>query len=131
MNTHLNCQLTRDAGHRAVLQVRGQVDLTTADQLRQTGFSALARHDALVLDVASAMFLDSAGIRALHALAREARRRGRPAPILRGMRPSLAASLTRAGLHEAFTREPAPAPTLAQRPAHTEVRTRRSLQTAA
>jgi len=131
VNAHLTCFLTRDTHHRAVLQVRGQVDLTTAEHLRQTGLSALARHSALVLDVAGAMFLDASGIRALHALAREAHRRTLPAPTLRGVRPSLAEALTRAGLYDAFAREPAPAPTLARRPAHAPARTRYSLQTAA
>jgi len=103
----LMCTLTLDPDHRPVLLLRGEVDLATADQFRDAALGAVRRHYRVVFDVAGVMLLDASGLRVLHAVAREARRLGRPAPVLRGVRPLLARSLKITGLHDAFEREPA------------------------
>jgi anti-anti-sigma factor len=117
MGEQLAFALTFDADLRPVLCVRGEVDLATADRFRETAVNAVRRHHRLVIDVEHAMFLDATGMRALHAIAREARNAGRPAPVLRGVRPLLAELLRLAGLENTFSREPArPAAPVRTRP---------------
>lgn len=90
----------------AVLYVRGEVDIATADQLRERLLTAFAEHARLVVDLSGAMFFDAAGLRALHAVYREAVRSGHRPPILRGVRPLLAKSLKATGMYGKFTIEP-------------------------
>jgi anti-anti-sigma factor len=97
---------TLDADRRALLRVRGEVDLATADQFREAALDAVRRHERVVFDLEGAMILDASGLRVLHTVLREARRLARPAPVLRGVRPLLARSLELAGLSDAFPREP-------------------------
>lgn len=90
----------------AVLYVRGEVDIATADQLRERLLSAYAEHARLVVDLSGAMFFDASGLRALHAVYREAVRAGHRPPVLRGVRPLLAKSLKATGMYTLFTIEP-------------------------
>jgi anti-anti-sigma factor len=90
--------------------VDGEVDLASAEHLRAAVLTALAEHDTLTLDLSRAMFFDAAGLRVLHAAHREAARLGKPAPILRGVRPLLARSLQITKMRTLFTLEPPPPP---------------------
>lgn len=94
------------ASDEAVLYVRGEVDIATADQLRERLLTAYAEYARLVVDLSGAMFFDASGLRALHAVYREAVRHGRRPPILRGVRPLLAKSLKATGMYGLFTIEP-------------------------
>lgn len=107
--------VTLDAERRAVLQVRGEVDITTADAFRDAALDAVRRHEHVVFDLEGAMLIDPSGLRVLSAVLREAHRLGRPAPVLRGARPLLAKSLTLTGLGDKFAREPAQPVTPARR----------------
>lgn len=88
-----------------VVAVHGDVDIATADQLREQLLLAFARHPDIVLDLSQAMFFDVSGLRALSAVHRQAVRQNRPAPTLRGVRPLLAKMLKSTGLDRAFTIE--------------------------
>jgi len=103
----LTCTLAEDANLGPVLHVRGEVDLATADQFREAALEAVGRHHRVVFDVAGTRLLDASGLRVLHTAAREARRLGHRAPVLRGVRPLLARSLRITGLHDVFESEPA------------------------
>jgi anti-sigma B factor antagonist len=94
------------ASDEAVLYVRGEVDIATADQLRERLMTAYAEHSRLVVDLSGAMFFDASGLRALHAVYREAVRHGHLPPILRGVRPLLVKSLKATGMYGLFTIEP-------------------------
>ena len=60
------------------LSVAGELDLSTADQLRDAGAEALGRDGltSLVIDLADLEFIDSTGIGALIAIHNEASDRG-------------------------------------------------------
>jgi anti-anti-sigma factor len=103
----LRCTLTTEPDRRTVLWIRGEVDVGTAEQFRTAVLATVRHWRRVVFDVEGAMLLDASGLRVLSALSHEARRLGRPAPVLRGMRPLLARSLATTGLLDAFEREPA------------------------
>jgi len=92
---------------RAVLWVRGEVDIATADQFLEAALAIVRQWRRVVFDVEGAMLLDASGLRVLGAVSREARRLGHPVPGLRGVRPLLAKSLKITGLLDSFVREPA------------------------
>jgi anti-anti-sigma factor len=92
---------------RAVLWVRGEVDIATAEQFREAALAMVRQWRRVVFDVEGAMLLDASGLRVLAAVSREARRLGHPVPGLRGVRPLLAKSLKATGLLDSFVREPA------------------------
>lgn len=52
-------------GALAVLTAAGEIDFTTAPQLRERGMSELRHHAHLVIDMAGVGFCDSAGLSAL------------------------------------------------------------------
>ncbi|WP_052442549.1 STAS domain-containing protein [Streptacidiphilus neutrinimicus] len=108
MDTTVQITRHRDADGRTVRAVRGEVDAASAPFLRSAIMAELSHH-ALVLDVTSAVLIDSAGLHALTAAQREAAALGRPPIVLRGVRPLLAKNLKASGLAETFPREPAPA----------------------
>lgn len=95
-----------DPDGAAVLYVHGEVDLATADELRERLLAEFARHPRLVVDLSHAMLYDGAALRALRALHREATRQHRLPPALRGVRPLLAKALKATGLHALFPLEP-------------------------
>jgi len=102
-----------DPAGTAVLHVRGEVDLATAEQLRERLLAEFARHRRLVVDLSHAMLYDGAALGALRALHREAVRAGRDTPALRGVRPALAKALKATGLDAQFPQEtPVPFPSL-------------------
>lgn len=107
MPEQLSCTLGTEPDRRTVLWIRGEVDIATAEQFRRAVLGTVRRGKRMVYDVEGAMFLDASGLRVLGALAQEARRLHRPAPVLRGMRPLLARSLKTTGLLDAFAQEPA------------------------
>lgn len=92
---------------RAVLWVRGEVDIATADQFREAAFAIVRQWRRVVFDVEGAMLLDASGLRVLGAVSREALRLGHPVPGLRGVRPLLNKSLKISGLLDSFVLEPA------------------------
>jgi len=108
MTESLRVETTRGPDRSAVLRVEGEVDLATADQLHAAVMAALAEHDAVTLELSHAMFFDARGLHVLHAAHQEAVRRGKPIPVLRGVRPLLARALHAARMSTLFTLEPAP-----------------------
>ena len=95
-----------DPDGAAVLHVHGEVDLATADELRERLLAEFARHPRLVVDLSHAMLYDGAALRALRALHREATRQHRVPPALRGVRPLLAKALKATDLNALFPMEP-------------------------
>lgn len=90
-----------------MLRVRGEVDIATAEQFRDAALAAVRQTERVVFDVEGAMLLDASGLRVLGTVLLEARRIGRPIPVLRGVRPLLAKSLKATGMLDSFVREPA------------------------
>jgi anti-anti-sigma factor len=119
MTKQLDCTVTFDAEQRAVLRVRGEVDVATVGRFREAALDAVRRYERLVFDLEHTMILDASGLRVLSAVLREARHLNRPTPVLRGVRPLLAKSLKITGLHNHFNYEPA-APTARPRRAARE-----------
>lgn len=64
------------ADGRAVLTVRGELDLASAEILRQPLVEALSTYSLVVLEMSGCPFLDSSGLRALLAGARRAEEAG-------------------------------------------------------
>ena len=91
-----------DPSGAAVLHVRGEVDLATADQLRERLLAEFAHHHRLVVDLSHAMLYDGAALGVLRALHREAVKEGRDTPALRGVRPALAKALEATGMDAQF-----------------------------
>jgi anti-anti-sigma factor len=107
----LHFAVSTEPGGVRVLQVRGEVDLATADRLRERLLAEFTRHPRLVVDLSNAMLFDGAALRALHALSAKATETHREPPVLRGVRPLLAHMLKITGLRDLFTLEAArPAP---------------------
>jgi anti-anti-sigma factor len=78
MDGRLECEV-RDgqAGQRRPVEVRGEVDLATAPHLEAVVRTTLEQApDGVVLDLAQLTFIDSSGLRALVALAKDADSRG-------------------------------------------------------
>jgi anti-anti-sigma factor len=103
----LHFTASTEPGGVKVLHVHGEVDLATADRLRERLLAEFARHPRLVVDLSSAMLFDAAALRALRALHAKAAEQRREPPVLRGVRPLLARTLTNTGLRALFTLEPA------------------------
>lgn len=114
METALKITRRRDPDGRAVLTVRGEVDIHTGPRLRTALMEQVARSKEVVLDVTGAVLIDAAGLRVLTAAQRHAADLGKPPITLRGVRPLLGKTLHLAGLDHLFPREPAPNPVLAQ-----------------
>lgn len=114
VDTTLEITRRQDPDGRAVLAVRGEVDIHTAPRLRTALIQQITRGTQMVLDVTGAVLIDAAGLRALTAAQRHAAELGKPPITLRGVRPLFAKTLHLAGLDHLFPREPAPAPALAQ-----------------
>lgn len=115
METALEITRRQDPDGRAVLAVRGEVDIRTSPRLRAILMEQLARSSELVLDVTGAMLIDAAGLRVLTSAQRHAAELGKPPITLRGVRPLFAKTLHLAGLDHLFPREPAPHHALARR----------------
>lgn len=114
METALEITRHQDPDGRAVLAVRGEVDIHTGPRLRTVLMEQIARGKKLVLDVTGAVLIDAAGLRVLTAAQRHAAELGKPPITLRGVRPLFAKTLHLAGLDHLFPREPAPNPVIAQ-----------------
>jgi anti-anti-sigma factor len=104
----LTFDLVHEPGGAVVLRVRGEVDLATAEQLRERLLAEFRRHPRLVVDLSAAMLFDGPALRALLALHREATRLGRQPPTLRGVRPLLAKAFQATGMNELVRVEPCP-----------------------
>lgn len=102
----LRCILSVESDRRAVLRVRGEVYIATAEQFRAAALALVRQGRKAVFDVEDAMLLDASGLRVLAAVSREAQPLGYPKPVLRGVRPLLAKSLRATGLLDSFGREP-------------------------
>jgi anti-anti-sigma factor len=74
MDGRLQCEVGNvRLGEARTVMVRGEVDLATASELESLVRSALAEApDGVVLDLAQLTFIDSSGLRALVALAKDA-----------------------------------------------------------
>lgn len=81
--------------------------MATAEQFRDAALAAVRQAERVVFDLEGAMLLDASGLRVLGTVLREARRIGRPIPVLRGVRPLLTKSLKATGMFDSFVREPA------------------------
>lgn len=103
--TALRFTTSTDPDGATVLHVRGEVDVSTADQLRERLLAEFARRPRLVLDLSRAMFYDGPALRTLHALHEEAVRRHRRPPVLRGVRPLLAKALRATRMDTLFPME--------------------------
>jgi anti-anti-sigma factor len=57
--------ITREEGTPVVLHVTGELDIATADQLREALDGALARDGSFVLDLAGVSFVGVAGLRVI------------------------------------------------------------------
>lgn len=68
---------SRREGSWLVVEVAGDLDLGTADQLREVVSSSARNGDRLALDLSEIGFIDSSGLRVLLEL-----RKGREAPVL-------------------------------------------------
>ena len=126
----LSFAISTDPDGAAVLHVRGEADLATAEALRERLLAEFARHERLVVDLSRAMLYDGAALRALHALHREAVRTHRTPPALRGVRPLLAKALKATGMHTLFPRQDHP-PFLPARTTRPRTRRPEPLPTAA
>lgn len=104
----LTFELSRTPDGAALLHVRGEVDLASAERLRERLLAEFERHGRLVVDLSGAMLFDGAALRALLALHREATRQRRRPPTLRGVRPTLAKAFKATGMSELFPTEPGP-----------------------
>jgi anti-sigma B factor antagonist len=69
-HTGFAVESVRDAGERAVLYVRGEIDLATSDAL-QVALDEIPRSERLCLDFKDCTFIDSSGMRAVFQAARE------------------------------------------------------------
>jgi anti-anti-sigma factor len=78
MDGRLQCEAgSARAGELRTVAVRGEVDLATAAELEAFVRSALDdAPDGVVLDLSQLTFIDSSGLRALVALAKDAESRG-------------------------------------------------------
>ena len=72
-------------GDPPVLQVDGEIDLATADQLRAALEKALSAHPNVVVDMAGVSFFDAAGLRVVLQLA-QARNGNGPLTLLNARR---------------------------------------------
>lgn len=105
MTVPLTFALLPESDATVTLRVRGEVDLTCADRLREAATEALARYRAVTIDLSGAYFFDVFGLRALRAIHDEATRLHRPVPRLRGVRPLLAKMLRLTGLNRLYSIE--------------------------
>jgi anti-sigma B factor antagonist len=86
-----------------VVEVRGEVDLSSAHAVEQCLSTVLAREAlAIVLDLSRMEFVDVAGLRVLLRAERRAASRGRPF-VLAGPRPAVARLLVVTDLDRRFT----------------------------
>jgi anti-anti-sigma factor len=115
VDTRLEIARHTDGEGLSVLIVRGEVNPTTAPYLREALMEQLDRCGRLVVDLSGAVLFDASGLRVLLAARRESDRRGKPEPVLRGVRPLLAKSLRATGIDHLFAREPAPVAVLGRR----------------
>ena len=67
-----------------VVRPRGELDVATADQVRQALREQAAAHGSLTLDLGGLRFLDTSGLRLALESAEAARRDGLPFTVLRG-----------------------------------------------
>jgi anti-sigma B factor antagonist len=98
--------ITRDdREYRPVLVVRGEVDLSTGNRLRDTVSSVLEQGGAgpVILDLSAVEFLSSAGLGHLVALDEEGRRLSRPLRIVVKETRSVVHPITTMGLDDVLS----------------------------
>ena len=54
-----------ERGPTAVLRVKGEIDLATAEQFRASMEEAIARHSPVLVDMADVTFIDASGLRVI------------------------------------------------------------------
>lgn len=72
------------AGDRAIVRLEGELDLGTADELRDTVLALVAEHPTLVLDLRALDFMDSTGISVVIECDNAAQERGTGFYVVRG-----------------------------------------------
>jgi anti-sigma B factor antagonist len=93
---------TRTVGDRTVVVVAGEIDLESADQLRNYALEAAREHGGtVVLDLGRVTFLDSTGLKALIAIQRGCRADGCEVALAAANRP-VTKVLDITGLADAF-----------------------------
>ena len=98
----------RDEGERAVLTLRGELDIATVPRLTEAVDAALAqRPGMLIVDLRPMKFLDSSGLRQIIVLSDRARQEGWQLVLVRPEPPALSIfQITRADENLPFVDEP-------------------------
>jgi anti-anti-sigma factor len=100
MQLELACQLTGDGN--ATVQVRGELDIATADQAYAYLRDVMDQQDgSVIMNLADLTFCDAAGLGVLARVARHARRTGRSLKLT-AARPALLRIMRITGMDEAF-----------------------------
>ena len=100
MQLELACQLTADGD--ATVQVRGELDIATADQAYAYLRDVMDHQDgSVIMNLADLTFCDAAGLGVLARVARHARRTGRSLKLT-AARPALLRIMRITGMDEAF-----------------------------
>ena len=85
-------QLDWDGAESVRVTIRGEIDLSNADDLERELMTALAPADAVTIDLREVTYLDSQGVRLLHHLSTGTRARNERSPSWRPRGRSRAAS---------------------------------------
>lgn len=100
MQLELACQVSADGN--ATVQVRGELDIATADQAYTYLRDVVdQQHGPVIMNLAGLTFCDAAGLGVLARVARHARRTGRSLSLT-AARPALLRIMRITGLDEAF-----------------------------
>ncbi len=89
---------TRSSADGKRVTASGELDMATAERFVSALHSALADGGAVTLDAAALSFLDSAGLRALDDVIREASRTGAAFSVLPDLRPAVRRTLELSGM---------------------------------
>jgi len=95
------CSVARESDHGAIVTVRGDIDLASANDLEACGRSALDGASSVVVDMAGVTFLDSSGLRSLVILQEEAQSQG-TSMTLRGTQRNVRRVFDLTGLASTF-----------------------------
>jgi anti-sigma B factor antagonist len=100
MQLELACQVSADGN--ATVQVRGELDIATADQAYAYLRDVMDHQDgSVIMDLADLTFCDAAGLGVLARMARHARRTGRSLKLT-AAQPALLRIMRITGMDEAF-----------------------------
>ena len=110
LQLELACQVTADGN--ATVQVRGELDIATADQAYAYLRDVVDhQHGSVTMNLAGLTFCDAAGLGVLARVARHARRTGRSLKLA-AARPALLRIMRITGMDEAFPEVRNPALTI-------------------